>query len=150
MNWARMGQPWNKFHTFKYWTHCSLTSGKWSRAGRWPVCSQRRAHYYSMAFSSQAAGRLGHQHLFGEQDSMCGSRSFCGSTCCNGKYLSLLVRQAVAWLNLYSLDGAALGSHSIRWLMKLLSLVELRFSLPREVPWVGWASAFCQGIGRLP
>lgn len=34
--------------------------------------------------------------------------------------------------------------------MKLLSLLELRFSFPHEVPWVGWASASYQGIGGLP
>lgn len=148
MNWARMGQPWNKFHTFKYWTHCRLASGKWTGAARWLVRSQRQTHYYSRALSSQAGGRPGHGHLFGEQGSMCGSWSFCGNTCCNRKYLSLLVWRAVARLNLCSLDWVALGSHSIRRLMKLLSLLELRFFLSSEVPPLGCLRSWAQGSFR--
>lgn len=137
MNWARMGQSWKKFHTFKYWTHCNLTSGKWTEAAQRLVCSQRQAHYYSMALSSQAGGQSGHQHLFGEQGAMCGSWSFCGNTCCNGKYLSLLVWRAVAWLNLCS------------WTELLWVLIQLgdwwsylacwSSGFPsNEVPQVGW------------
>ena len=81
---------------------------------------------------------------------MCGLWSFCGSTCYNGKYLSLLVQQAAAWLNLCSLDWVALGSLSIRWLMKLLSLLELRFFLLSEERLVGWASASYRWARGLP
>lgn len=72
---------------------------------------------------------------------MCGSWSFCGSTCHNGKYPSLLVCWAWAWLNLHRLNWVALGSHSIRWLMMLLSLPELSFSFASKEPQVSQACA---------